>query len=106
MDPGSEERTLASVLTCFCPQELDLLEGLGDGRHAHTHSPRLRAATESVLVHAAMEQLNTLLDKDGLLGGEHTHGPWRNTFYNHPNEFSCLLYLCCCIQMQLCLIMS
>ncbi|XP_062341223.1 DNA polymerase theta-like isoform X2 [Osmerus eperlanus] len=67
LDPGSEERTLASVVTCFCPQELDLLEGLGEGRHAHTHSPRLRAATESVLVHAAMDQLNTLLEKDGLL---------------------------------------
>ncbi|KAJ3614296.1 hypothetical protein NHX12_017870 [Muraenolepis orangiensis] len=67
VDPGSEERTLANMVTVFCPEELALLEGLGEGRHAHTFCPRVKAATESVLIHAVMGHLTGLLEKDGML---------------------------------------
>uniref|UniRef100_A0AAZ3SGX1 DNA-directed DNA polymerase n=1 Tax=Oncorhynchus tshawytscha TaxID=74940 RepID=A0AAZ3SGX1_ONCTS len=60
LDPGSEERTLTNMVTCYCPSELLLLDG-------HTHSPRLRAAIDSVLIHSTMGHLTTLLEKDGLI---------------------------------------
>ncbi|XP_070990897.1 DNA polymerase theta [Oncorhynchus clarkii lewisi] len=60
LDPGSEERTLTNMVTCYCPSELPLLDG-------RTHSPRLRAAIDSVLIHSTMGHLTTLLEKDGLI---------------------------------------
>ncbi|XP_064872015.1 DNA polymerase theta-like [Oncorhynchus nerka] len=48
------------MVTCYCPSELPLLDG-------HTHSPRLRAAIDSVLIHSTMGHLTTLLEKDGLI---------------------------------------
>ncbi|KAK0148333.1 DNA polymerase theta [Merluccius polli] len=67
VDPGSEERTLANMVTVYCPEELALLEGLGEGRYAHTYCPRVKAATESVLIQATMDHLTGLLVKDGML---------------------------------------
>ncbi|KAI3353239.1 hypothetical protein L3Q82_019782, partial [Scortum barcoo] len=64
MDPGSEERTLPNMVTVYCPEELPLLDGLGN---AHAHCPRVRAATKSVLVHAVMNHLTGLLERDGML---------------------------------------
>uniref|UniRef100_A0A667YA76 DNA polymerase theta n=1 Tax=Myripristis murdjan TaxID=586833 RepID=A0A667YA76_9TELE len=64
VDPASEERTVANMVTVYCPEELALLDGLGN---AHAHCPRVRSATESVLVYAAMNHLNVLLEKDGML---------------------------------------
>ncbi|XP_040891156.1 DNA polymerase theta [Toxotes jaculatrix] len=64
VDPGSEERTLPNMVTVYCPEELPLLDGLGS---AHAHCPRVRAATKSVLVHAVMNHLTGLLEKDGML---------------------------------------
>ncbi|XP_076027231.1 DNA polymerase theta [Genypterus blacodes] len=64
LDPGSEERTLPNMVTVHCPEELHLLDGLGN---AHAYCPRVRAATESVLVHAVMTRLTSLLEKDGML---------------------------------------
>lgn len=55
------------MVTVYCPEELPLLDGLGS---AHTHCPRVRAATQSVLVHTVMSHLTGLLEKDGLLGVE------------------------------------
>uniref|UniRef100_A0A3B4VKB9 DNA polymerase theta n=1 Tax=Seriola dumerili TaxID=41447 RepID=A0A3B4VKB9_SERDU len=63
VDPGSEERTLPNMVTVYCPEELPLLDGLGN---AHAHCPRVRAATKSVLVHAVMNHLTSLLEKDDL----------------------------------------
>uniref|UniRef100_A0A8K9V922 DNA polymerase theta n=1 Tax=Oncorhynchus mykiss TaxID=8022 RepID=A0A8K9V922_ONCMY len=60
LDPGSEERTLTNMVTCYCPSELPLLDG-------RTHSPRLRAAIDSVLIHSTMGHLTTLMEKDGLI---------------------------------------
>lgn len=65
MDPSSEERTLPNMVTVFCPQELSLLDGLGS---PHTHCPRVRAATTSVLVYAVMNHLTVQLEKDATLG--------------------------------------
>ncbi|XP_056266313.1 DNA polymerase theta isoform X3 [Pseudoliparis swirei] len=65
VDPGSEERTLPNMVTVYCPEELPLLDGLGN---AHAHCPRVRAATESVLVLSVMRRLAGLLEKDGMLG--------------------------------------
>ncbi|XP_030272825.1 DNA polymerase theta isoform X3 [Sparus aurata] len=64
LDPGSEERTLPNMVTVYCPDELPLLDGLGNG---HAHCPRVRAATKSVLVLAVMNHLTGLLEKDGML---------------------------------------
>ncbi|XP_060940746.1 DNA polymerase theta [Limanda limanda] len=64
VDPGSEERTLPNMVTVFCPEELPLLDGLGN---AHAHCPRVRAATKSVLVHAVMKHVRGLLEQDGML---------------------------------------
>ncbi|KAF7666225.1 hypothetical protein LDENG_00114630 [Lucifuga dentata] len=64
VDPGSEERTLPNIVTVYCPEELHLLDGLGN---AHASCPRVRAATESVLIHTAMNHLTSLLEKDGVL---------------------------------------
>uniref|UniRef100_A0A8C5FX72 DNA-directed DNA polymerase n=1 Tax=Gadus morhua TaxID=8049 RepID=A0A8C5FX72_GADMO len=64
VDPGSEERTLANMVTFYCPAELALLEGLGEGRYASTYCPRVKAATESVLIHATMTHLTGLLEED------------------------------------------
>ncbi|XP_030002903.1 DNA polymerase theta [Sphaeramia orbicularis] len=64
LDPSSEERILHNMVTVYCPEELPLLDGLGS---AHTYCPRVRAATESVLVNAVMNSLTGLLDKDGML---------------------------------------
>ncbi|XP_068178776.1 DNA polymerase theta [Antennarius striatus] len=64
MDPGSEERTLPNMVTVYCPDELPLLDGLGN---AHAHCPRVRAATMSVLILAVMNHLTGLLEKDGML---------------------------------------
>uniref|UniRef100_A0A3B4YPZ5 DNA polymerase theta n=1 Tax=Seriola lalandi dorsalis TaxID=1841481 RepID=A0A3B4YPZ5_SERLL len=63
VDPGSDERTLSNMVTVYCPEELPLLDGLGN---AHAHCPRVRAATKSVLVHAVMNHLTSLLEKDDL----------------------------------------
>lgn len=73
MDPGSEERTLPNMVTVYCPEELPLLDGFGN---AHAHCPRVRAATKSVLVHAVMNHLTRLLEKDGMLGmrSKHSNG--------------------------------
>uniref|UniRef100_A0A673ZVX4 DNA-directed DNA polymerase n=1 Tax=Salmo trutta TaxID=8032 RepID=A0A673ZVX4_SALTR len=60
LDPGSEERTLTNMVTCYCPSVLPLLDG-------HSHSPRLRAAIDSVLIHGTMCHLTALLEKDGLI---------------------------------------
>lgn len=70
MDPGSEERTLPNMVTVYCPEELPLLDGLGS---PHTHCPRVRAATKSVLVHSVMNHLTDLLEKDGVLGIKSKH---------------------------------
>lgn len=67
MDPGSEERTLPNMVTVYCPEELHLLDGLGNG---HAHCSRVRAATKSVLALAVMDHLADLLDKDGMTGTE------------------------------------
>ncbi|XP_057700008.1 DNA polymerase theta [Corythoichthys intestinalis] len=64
VDPGAQERTLANMITVYCPEDLPLLDGLGN---AHVHCPRLRATTTSVLVYAVMSHLTKLLDKDGML---------------------------------------
>ncbi|XP_041642292.1 DNA polymerase theta isoform X2 [Cheilinus undulatus] len=64
LDPGSEERTLPNMVTVYCPEELLLLDGLGN---PHSHCPRVRAATKSVLVLAVMNHLTGLLEKDGML---------------------------------------
>lgn len=53
------------MVTVYCPEELPLLDGLGN---AHMHCPRVRAATKSVLVHAVMSHLTGLLEKDAMLG--------------------------------------
>ncbi|KAI4832773.1 hypothetical protein KUCAC02_015722 [Chaenocephalus aceratus] len=63
LDPGSEERTLPNMVAVYCPEELPLLGGLGN---PHAHDPRVRAATKSVLVHAVMNHLTGLLEKDDL----------------------------------------
>lgn len=75
MDPGSEERTLPNMVTVYCPEELPLLDGLGN---AHAHCPRVRAATKSVLVHAVMNHLTGLLEKDGMLGMKSKHSNRRS----------------------------
>ncbi|KAM3864859.1 DNA polymerase theta [Diretmus argenteus] len=67
VDPGSEERTVANMVTVYCPEELPLLDGLGEGRYSHAYCPRVRAATESVLVYTTMSHLTVLLEKDGML---------------------------------------
>ncbi|KAG8014817.1 DNA polymerase theta [Nibea albiflora] len=64
LDPGNEERTLPNMVTVYCPEELPLLVGLGN---PHAHCPRVRAASKSVLVHAVMNHLTGLLEKDGML---------------------------------------
>ncbi|XP_008410516.1 DNA polymerase theta isoform X1 [Poecilia reticulata] len=64
LDPGSEERTLPNMVTVYCPEELPLLDGLGN---ALSHCPRVRAATKSVLIHAVMNHLSGLLEQDGTL---------------------------------------
>ncbi|XP_041839070.1 DNA polymerase theta isoform X2 [Melanotaenia boesemani] len=64
LDPGSEERTLPNMVTVYCPEELPLLDGFGN---EHSHCPRVRAATKSVLTHAAMNHLTGLLEEDGTL---------------------------------------
>ncbi|TMS22960.1 DNA polymerase theta [Larimichthys crocea] len=64
LDPGAEERTLPNMVTVYCPEELPLLVGLGN---PHAHCPRVRAASKSVLVHAVMNHLAGLLEKDGML---------------------------------------
>ncbi|XP_042340201.1 DNA polymerase theta [Plectropomus leopardus] len=64
VDPGNEERTLPNMVTVYCPEELPLLDGLGN---AHAYCPRVRSATKSVLVHAVMNHLTGLLEKDGML---------------------------------------
>ncbi|KAM9792728.1 DNA polymerase theta [Neosynchiropus ocellatus] len=64
VDPCSDERTLANMVTVYCPQELPLVEGLGN---AHVYCPRVRAATTSVLVLAVMNHLSGLLEKDNIL---------------------------------------
>uniref|UniRef100_A0A8D0DFQ0 DNA polymerase theta n=1 Tax=Sander lucioperca TaxID=283035 RepID=A0A8D0DFQ0_SANLU len=64
VDPGSEERTLPNMVTVYCPEELPLLDGLGN---ALAHCPRVRAATKSVLIHSVMNHLTGLLEKDGML---------------------------------------
>ncbi|XP_037530280.1 DNA polymerase theta [Nematolebias whitei] len=65
LDPSSEERTLPNMVTVYCPEELPLLDGLGN---TLSHCPRIRAATKSVLIHTVMNQLTGLLEKDGTLG--------------------------------------
>lgn len=70
MDPSSEERTLTNMVTVYCPEELPLLDGLGN---AHAHCPRVKAATKSVLKYAVMNHLTGLLEKDGMLGTKSTH---------------------------------
>ncbi|XP_008276657.1 DNA polymerase theta [Stegastes partitus] len=64
LDPGSEERTLPNMVTVYCPEELALLDGLGN---AQSYCPRVRAATKSVLIHAVMNHLTALLEGDGTL---------------------------------------
>ncbi|XP_030584547.1 DNA polymerase theta isoform X2 [Archocentrus centrarchus] len=64
LDPGSEERTLPNMVTVYCPEELPLLDGLGN---AHSQCPRVRAATTSVLIHAVMNHLTGMLGKEGTL---------------------------------------
>uniref|UniRef100_A0A3B5B572 DNA polymerase theta n=1 Tax=Stegastes partitus TaxID=144197 RepID=A0A3B5B572_9TELE len=61
LDPGSEERTLPNMVTVYCPEELALLDGLGN---AQSYCPRVRAATKSVLIHAVMNHLTALLEGD------------------------------------------
>uniref|UniRef100_A0A7N6BKD0 DNA polymerase theta n=1 Tax=Anabas testudineus TaxID=64144 RepID=A0A7N6BKD0_ANATE len=63
VDPGSEERTLPNMVTVYCPEELHLLDGLGNG---NAYCPRVRAATKSVLILAVMNHLSGVLEKDDL----------------------------------------
>lgn len=58
------------MVTVYCPEELPLLVGLGN---PHAHCPRVRAASKSVLVHAVMNHLAGLLEKDGMLGTKSKH---------------------------------
>lgn len=53
------------MVTVYCPEELPLLDGLGN---ALSNCPRVRAATKSVLIHAVMNHLSGLLEEDGTLG--------------------------------------
>ncbi|XP_069022863.1 DNA polymerase theta [Embiotoca jacksoni] len=64
LDPGSEERTLPNMVAVYCPEELPLLDGLGN---PHSHCPRVRAATTSVLILAVMNHLAGQLEKEGTL---------------------------------------
>ncbi|XP_049575679.1 DNA polymerase theta isoform X1 [Syngnathus scovelli] len=64
IDPSTDERTLANMITVYCPEEIPLLDGLGN---AHAYCPRVRAATSSVLIHTVMDHLRTILHKDGML---------------------------------------
>ncbi|KAM4751261.1 DNA polymerase theta isoform 2-T2 [Anableps anableps] len=64
LDPGGEERTLPNMVTVYCPEELPLLDGLGN---ALSHCPRVRAATKSVLIYAVMNHLSGRLEQDGTL---------------------------------------
>lgn len=58
------------MVTVYCPEELAVLDGLGN---AHAHCPRVRAATKSVLVNTVMNHLTALLEKDGMLGIKSAH---------------------------------
>lgn len=53
------------MVTVYCPEELPLLDGLGNAR---AHCPRVRAATTSVLVYAVMNHVTGLLEKADVLG--------------------------------------
>lgn len=53
------------MVTAYCPEELTLLAGLGS---AHSHCPRVRASTTSVLAYAVMGHLTGLLEADGVIG--------------------------------------
>ncbi|XP_054607523.2 DNA polymerase theta isoform X2 [Nothobranchius furzeri] len=64
LDPGSEERTLPNMVTVYCPEDVPLLDGLGN---THSYCPRVRAATQCVLTHTVMTHLTGLLEKDKTL---------------------------------------
>ncbi|XP_047419090.1 LOW QUALITY PROTEIN: DNA polymerase theta [Sciurus carolinensis] len=74
LDPDSKEPTLHSIVTSFLPHELPLLEGLETGQGIQSlglnvcteHSGRYRASVESILTFSAMNQLNSLLQKENL----------------------------------------
>ncbi|XP_043917795.1 DNA polymerase theta [Protopterus annectens] len=74
LDPSAKERTLHNMVTNFMPQDLTLLEGVGAGQGIQSlglgagtdHSGRFRASVESVLVFNVMNQLSTLLLKEGI----------------------------------------
>ncbi|XP_064000012.1 DNA polymerase theta [Pogoniulus pusillus] len=74
LDSGSKERTLHNMVTNFLPSELPLLEGVGTGQGVQSlglsasedHTGRYRAAVESVLVFAVMNQLHHELQKENL----------------------------------------
>ncbi|XP_064142893.1 DNA polymerase theta isoform X4 [Loxodonta africana] len=74
LDPDSKEPTLHSIVTSVFPHGLPLLEGMETGHGIQSlglnvsaeHSGRYRASVESVLVFNAMNQLNSLLQKENL----------------------------------------
>ncbi|XP_072036827.1 DNA polymerase theta-like isoform X3 [Amphiura filiformis] len=74
-DPGAKEKNLQGLVTQYLPQETHLLEDIGGGvgvgglglTAQNPGSGRLRASTESVLVHMLMMPLKNQLKEDGLL---------------------------------------
>lgn len=77
------------MVTVYCPEELQLLDGLGN---AHSHCPRVRAATTSVLIHAVMNHLTGMLEKEGTLGIE-THTPCVQK-YAFRHLFNNIVHIC------------
>lgn len=73
------------MVTVYCPEELPLLDGLGN---AHAHCPRVRAATKCVLVHAVMNHLTGLLEEDGMLGIKRKHSKQTFIQYFHMMTFN------------------
>lgn len=74
LDPDSKEPTLHSIVSCFIPHELPLLEEIETGQGIQSlglnvnteHSGRYRACVECILIFSSMNQLNSLLKKENL----------------------------------------
>uniref|UniRef100_A0A8D0YDW5 DNA polymerase theta n=1 Tax=Sus scrofa TaxID=9823 RepID=A0A8D0YDW5_PIG len=74
LDPDSKEPTLHSIVSCFIPHELPLLEEIETGQGIQSlglnvnteHSGRYRACVECILIFNSMNQLNSLLKKENL----------------------------------------
>lgn len=80
LDPDSKEPTLHSIVSCFIPHELPLLEEIETGQGIQSlglnvnteHSGRYRACVECILIFNSMNQLNSLLKKENLQGKKHS----------------------------------